>query len=99
MLIVEIDMRNTQPPKAGIATLAHIFGPAIHAQPLAVLRANVTELSGQYGLIAAALQGAPDQLLVTPLAVNVGRIEEIDALVEGMLNCGNRFGFIGRTVE
>ena len=50
---------------------------------------QVTELGGDYGLMAAASQGAPQNLFTVTGAIGVGRIEEIDTKVHRAVNGAN----------
>ena len=51
-----------QPPQAGIATLADACGPAIDAEEIAALVAQVSEFRGQDHLAAAAFRAATDSM-------------------------------------
>ncbi len=46
------------------------------------VRPDDAELGGEHDLVAAVADRATDQLLVVPLAVDVGGVEQVDAQVE-----------------
>jgi hypothetical protein len=74
--------------------LRDVFRPTAHAQPAAIVRAHVSELCRQHGLLAPALQGPADELFVVAASVNVRRIEKIHAQFERAMNCGDGLGVI-----
>ena len=48
--------------------------------------------------MAATCQGPPDERLVVAVAVGVGRVDEVDAQVEGVVQRGDRLGLVGGAV-
>jgi hypothetical protein len=79
VLVIEVDRLDAEPLEARLAGRADIIGVAAHAEEAAVLAADVAELGGEEDLVAAAGDGAADQLLVAADAVHVGGVEEGDA--------------------
>ena len=61
--------------------------------------AHEAELGGEKGILAAAAQRPPDQLLVGVRAVRVGRVEEVHAQVERVLEGRQRLVVVVRAVE
>ena len=61
--------------------------------------AHIAEFRRQHHLIAPALKGAANQFLVVAAAVGVGRIEEIDAKVEGAMDRRHRLLLLLGTIE
>src|SRR6266536_4483335 len=99
MLIVEIDDFNAEATQARFAALADVRGLAVDAQELAISAANVAELGREDHLVAASLNGARDELLVAADAVDVRRIEKVDAELERPVDRRNRLGLVAAAVE
>ena len=99
VLVVEINIIHTQPPQAGVAARADIFGPAIHAEKIPPLVAHVAKFRGQDHLVTAVFDGAPDQPLVFAAAVHVRRVEQGHADVQRAVNGGDGFLVIARAVK
>ena len=98
VLVVEVDHLDAQPLQARLARLHHVLGPAVHAVRAAgVLR--LAELGCQHHTVAAAFERPADHLLIMAPAVHVGRIEMIDALVDGVADQLLRGGVIGFAVD
>src|SRR5688572_2455384 len=90
MLIVEVDDLDAQALEARLAGLHHVLGPPVDAL-LAVGPLHLAELGGDDRLAApAVLERLAEQRLVVTPAVHVGRVEEGDALVDGVADVGDR---------
>ena len=87
VLVVEVDVVDAEALRGEASQArADVVGRAVDAEPAAVGRALVAELGGEHDLVAAAGDGAADQLLVGERAVHVGGVEEGDAEVEGAVD-------------
>src|SRR5204862_3852584 len=77
VLVVQIDVVDSEPPQRRVDGLVDVPGRAVDpAAP--VLEPTVSELGGDHTLVAAAGDRLADELLVRALAVDVGRVEEIE---------------------
>ena len=90
VLVIEIDVIDAETAERRLAGLAHVVGLAADAEEGAVIAAHIAELRGQDHLIAAAADGASDQLFVPEGAVHIGRVEEVAAEVESAVDGGDR---------
>jgi len=100
MQVIQVDDLDGEALEARVARGAHVFGPAVERAPLRVGRiALKTELGREHDLVAAALERAPEELFVRVRAVDIGRVEQRDAEVERMVDRGDRFGVVARSVE
>src|ERR1700732_1492254 len=91
MLIVEINRCNAKAPQARLAGLLHIFRPPIDAKERSAWPANVAKLGSNNHLMAALFNCPAHQFLVSAGAVHIGRVEQGNAAIDGMLYCGDRF--------
>ena len=83
MLVVEVDVVETETFEAGVAGLADVLGFTRDApEGGVVFLAEVGELGGEEDLVAAGLDGSADELFVVAEAVDVSGVEEVDAEVE-----------------
>ena len=99
VLVVEVDVVDAEPRERRLAGLADVLGAAVDALPAAVVAAHVAELGRQHDLVASLGDGASDQQLVLERTVDVGRVEEEDAQVEGAVDGGDRLVVVGHAVE
>jgi hypothetical protein len=100
VLVVEVDVVDAQPPQRALAGLAQVLGLAADAALGGIVGiAHDGELRGQEDRLAAAGDGAPDQLLVLAEAVHVGRVEERDAQLQRAVDGTDGFGVVGGAVE
>jgi hypothetical protein len=99
VLIIEIDDVETEPAQARLAALPHVVRPAVHAEEAAVGAAHVAELRRNDDVGAAAGERAPYELLVGADAIDVGRIEKVDAEVERATDRRDRLGLVAAAVE
>jgi hypothetical protein len=63
MLVEEIDVIGSQPAQGSFHRLADVLGPAVEARDRPVLDAE-PELCGNHDLMAPALEGPSEELLV-----------------------------------
>jgi hypothetical protein len=86
--------------QAGFAGLADVVGLAADAANVGILGiAHDAEFRGEHDFVAAAFDGAADQLFVLMRAVDVSGVEEEDAEVERAVNGGDGFGVVESGVE
>ena len=82
MLVIEIDRVHAEPFETGVAAFFDVLRIASHAQKLPLGPAYIAEFRGQNDLVAlAADDGLADKDFVSPLAVDVGGVEEVAAQV------------------
>src|SRR3546814_8125134 len=55
--------------------------------------------SSDLGLLAAPLDGLADEHLIGVRAVHVGGVEQVEAALQRVVDGGDRFGVVVRTVE
>src|ERR1700682_5791423 len=99
VLVVEVDMTDAKPLQRGIAGGPDVLGAAADAGERSVGAAHVAKLRRHDDAVAASAECAPDELLVLERAVHVGRIEEVDAEVEGAVDGRDRLRVVTGTVE
>jgi hypothetical protein len=99
MLIIEIDVVHAEPPERGIAGGFHVLGPAVLPDELSVRRAHVAEFGREDHLLALSFDRLADQDLVGEWPVDVGRVEERDAEVQGPMDRRDRLGVVAGAVE
>jgi hypothetical protein len=88
-----------QPAQRALHRLADMLRPAVAlgADLLAVLEAK-PELGGDHHLVAPPLERPAEQLLVGERAVDLGRVEERAAQLDGAMQRGDRLALVGRAV-
>src|SRR5262245_15183383 len=97
MLVVEVDHVGPEAPQAGVAGLMDVFGAAVHA--IAETRADGSELGRQYESVPLRAEDFAQELLVVARAIDIRRIEEIDAMFQRAPQHGARFVDLRRAVE
>src|SRR5208283_2030694 len=98
MLVVEIDVIDTEALERCIAGGAHVFGSAVD-RALAIGQDLVGKLGRDNHAVAVFLERFADQLLVVAHAVNVGGVEEIDPKLDGALKRRDGFDVVARAVK
>ena len=86
MELVEIDRLDAQPAQAGLALATHARGEQALAD-LAALVPDPTALGEDIRAVPEAVQGACDDLLGMPEAVDRGGVEPIDPGVQSLVDC------------
>src|SRR3954471_18885248 len=82
--LVEVDVVGAEPPQR---VLDRVDDPASGAAALVgVLAHRHEELRREHDVVTAALEGLPDDLLGLAGRVDVGGVDEVDALVEGAVD-------------
>ena len=99
MLVVQVDDLNPEPQQTAIASGLHIFRMAVDANEFPLFITDIAELGRQENFSAAAFDGLADEALVLAAAVHVGRVEKVEAEIEGAVDGGNGFGVVLRSVE
>ena len=98
VLVEQVDVVGPEPPQRALDHLADMLGPAVRSgRPLAVLDAEA-ELRGDRHLVAPPLQRPAQQLLVGEGAVDLGRVEEGAAELEGAVDGGDGLRLVRRAV-
>src|SRR5690348_3683087 len=87
MLVVEVDDLDAEPLQAGFARLSDVLRTAVDA--LARRRLDLAEFGGEHDPVAPPFERAAQELLVVAPAIHVGGIEEVDAVVDGVLDEGD----------
>jgi hypothetical protein len=98
VLIVQVDMIDTEPLQTGIASRVHILRCSVDSKQRAIGSAHVAKLGGEHNFLAARFQDFGQQAFVGADAITIGRIEEIDADIERGIEHAQIRGFIGRSV-
>ncbi len=98
MQVIEIDDLHAQPLEARLAGLRHVFGAAIDTR-LAVRPTDIAELRCQHDFVAPALESAADQRLVSAGTIHVGRVDQIDAEIDGPVDGRDGFGLAGLAID
>ncbi len=98
MELVEVDVVSAEAAQA-------VFDGGHHVAPgAAALHRPVTHAHAEFGgddhLVAAARQGPPEELLALPAnAIDVRRIEEVDAELDGAVDNGLRLFGVAAAAE
>ena len=99
VLVVEVDVIDSEPLQTGVASGPDILRTSVDAQERAVLAADVAELGGQHHLIAAIRDRLADQPLVGERPVHVRRVQQRDAQVQGAVDGRRGLGLVRGAVE
>ncbi len=82
VLVVQVDVVGTQPPQRALHGGTDVGRAGIQVPGALSTVGDQTELGGQHHLVAAPLQGFPEEFLVGVGAVDLGRVDERDAEVQ-----------------
>jgi hypothetical protein len=99
MLVIEVDDINPQPFQAFVAALAHIVRLSVDPQKLAVGSPHVAEFGSDNNIVALALDGLAEELLIGSHPIHIGRIEKIDTKLQGPVDGGDGFRIISARIE
>src|SRR5712664_151113 len=99
VLIVQVDVVDAEASQRGIARGLDVLGPAVLADEFAVRSPHVAEFRGQDDPRALPFDRLPDQDLVRVGSVDVRRIEEGDAQIQGAVNCRDGLCIVPASVE
>src|SRR6185369_13595535 len=98
VLVVEVDDVHAEPLEAGVARLHDVLRAAVdHVGAARVL--HLAELGDEDHAVTPALERLAEQLLVVAPAVHVGRVDVIDAEVDGALDERDRLAVVGGPVH
>src|SRR2546422_459018 len=99
VLVVEVDVVDSEPPQRSVARLAHVFRLAAHAEEGPVLAADVPELGRDHHLVAAAANRLSHEFLVAEGAVHIGGVEEVDPQLDRAVDGRDRLLVVAASVE
>jgi len=99
VLGVQVDGVDAEALERRIARGLHVLGLAVDAEEVALGVAHDAELRGDDRLVATPSQSRPEQALVRPRAVHVGGVEEVHALVEGVVDERRGRRVVGAAIE
>ena len=99
VLVVDVDVVGADPLERCVAGRQHVLAVPADAKPFPLFVADVAELGREHDLVAPALDRPADESLVGERAVDVGRVEEVDAELERALDRRDRLGLVRRSVE
>ena len=95
VLVVQVDVVGAEPPQRALDRGADVGRAAVEAPRAAAGVGDEAELGRQHDLVAAALHGPADELLVGVGAVDLGGVDEGDAEVERPVDGADRLGVVG----
>ncbi|KAF1855195.1 hypothetical protein Lal_00003742 [Lupinus albus] len=95
--IEQVDAVGAQAPEAGLHRLEDPL--ARQALLVGALAEREAELGGQHPVVASRGDGASDDLLGAAGVVDVRRVDEVDALLEGLVDDAPGGGFVGLAAE
>src|SRR5580658_641340 len=98
MLIIEIDLFDTEALERGVASRPYVFGPAVDLSST-VGMADDSEFGRDDHAIPNRPELAPDQFLIVIRPIHVRGVEKIDSQFERTMQRRNRFGIVARSVE
>src|SRR5262245_16727379 len=97
MDVIEVDAIGLEPAEAGIDGVDHM-APG-EAAVVGARSYPVANLGGDDPGLAPPLEDLPDYALRARLAMDIGRIEEVHALLEGIIEHAPRLRLPGRAAE
>ena len=95
VLVVEVDVVGAEPPQRSLDRGADVGRAAVEVPRAAAGVRHEAELGRQHHLVAAALDGPADELLVGERAVDLGGVDEGDAQFERPVDGADRLGVVG----
>src|SRR3712207_1088068 len=99
MLIVEVYVVHLQPLQRSVASLAHVLGSAVHAQPSTVLSPLVAELGCEGYLIPPVGDRPANEPLIGKGPVHICGVQEGDTKLNSVVDGGYRFVVVPGAVE
>ena len=94
VLVVQVDAVRVQAPEGSLDGESDVLGAPVVAADAALEVAEHTELRGEHRLVADPLQRAPDELFVGVGAVDLGRVDERAAELDGAADRPDGFGVV-----
>src|SRR5580704_14315879 len=98
MLIEQVDVVRAQPPQATFHRLKDMLGPAVDTDDSVALEPGA-KLRGDRYLTAPPFERPAKQLFVGKRAIVLRRVEEGASQFDRAMQCGDRLGFIRRSVK
>ena len=99
VLVEQVDDVGAQPPQRAVDRGADVLGPAADAALVAVVVEGEAELRRDDDLVADRRESLPDDLLVLERSVDLGRVEERDAVVDRLAQEGDHGRPLRRRAE
>ena len=97
---VDVDVVDPEARQCVGEEVLHRLRSSVEATPPVVGGAKCAELHAELHVVAATVSQCPaDQHLVVPHAVEVARVDEVDAGVDGGMDGGDRLGVIAGAVD
>ena len=94
VLVVQVDVVGAEPLQRAFDGGADVRRAAVEVPAPPPAWEIEPELRGEHDLVAAALDGPADELLVGVRAVDLGGVDEGDAEVEGAVDGADRLGVV-----
>jgi hypothetical protein len=88
--LVEVEVIGVEPAQRVLHRLHDV--PARSAAPVGPLAHGHEEFGREHHVVAAALQGLPDDLLGAAGRIPIGGVDEVDARIEGPVDDPDRIG-------
>ena len=98
VLVEDVDVVRTEAAERSFDGGDDVLRSAVRAANL-VIRDVEAELGGEHHLLTPTCQGATHQALVDERAVDLGRVEVVDAEFQRTVDGGDRLRVIGRPVQ
>src|SRR5713226_3390688 len=99
MLVIEINVINTQTPQRSFAGFTYVLRPAVDPALGWIFASPDPKLCGKNHFAPSSTNGFPNQLLIRKRPIHVRSVKEIDPEFQSPMNCGNRLVFIGCAIE
>src|SRR4029453_5577486 len=98
MLVVEVNRIDTKSLQARFASLIDVFGAAIDSDA-SIRSSSLAELGRDYRFVSSPPQRTTEQFLVMTPPIHIRRVEHVDAAIKAPVNCRNRLGLVGGSVD
>src|ERR1700730_3294093 len=99
VLIVEVNNLNAETPETCFAAGAYIVRRTFHAYVVPVRPSQNAELSCEHDPITAVPDRAAHQFLVPPHSIDVSRVEQFDAELDGTMDRVDTLQLAARPIE
>jgi hypothetical protein len=98
MHIIEVDPLDVEPLEAAFELEAGISRIVVDSPPARRAFAHDAELARQHDLVASVSDGAPDELLVMAVAIDVCRVDQRDPQIDRAVKRPDRGRIVGAPV-
>jgi hypothetical protein len=95
VLVVEVDVVGAETPERALQPDAQALGAAVGRARAALPVGDQAELGGQHDVVSPPGDRPADQLLVGVGAVDLGRVDQRDAQLEGAVDGPDRLLLVG----